>query len=243
MIAVTPLLLFTAGFASWTISTLSGGGGNMFLVPIVAYLVRAEVVAPVVTMASLLASPARLLMLWEHVDWRVVRAYLPGAIAGAILGGWTSTWIGAKWLHIIIAVFLISTAWQYRFGARPRSFNMKLLWFAPVGFVIGLISGLVGASGLLANPFYLNYGLIKEPMIATRAVNSVAIQVAKLGTYTVFGALSYEIFFEGMTAGVGAVAGIWCSNRWLGQLSDRRFRLLAVLVMVTSGVLILWRWV
>jgi hypothetical protein len=37
-------------------------------------------------------------------------------------------------------MFLISTAWQYRMGARPSSFAMPLPWFVPVSFVSGLTS-------------------------------------------------------------------------------------------------------
>jgi uncharacterized membrane protein YfcA len=42
-------------------------------------------------------------------------------------------------------------------------------------------------------------------------------------------------------AGLGAVAAIWLANRWLNLLSPYRFRQLAVLVMVVSGLMILWR--
>ena len=73
----------------------------------------------------------------------------------------------------MLALFLISTAWQYRMGVRPRSFSMRLPWFVPVSFASGLTSAVVGASGLLVNPFYLNYGLMKEAMLATRAANSL----------------------------------------------------------------------
>ena len=33
------------------------------------------------------------------------------------------------------------------------------------------------------NPFYLNYGLIKEAMLAARAANSLAIQLVRIGVY------------------------------------------------------------
>ena len=64
---------------------------------------------------------------------------------------------------------------------------MHLPWFLPVSFATGLTSAVVGASGLLANPFYLNYGLMKEAMLATRAVNSLVIQLVKIAAYTGFG--------------------------------------------------------
>jgi uncharacterized membrane protein YfcA len=235
------LLLFMAGFASWTLSTLAAGGGSMLLLPAVTYLVPANVVAPLVTVASLFASPTRIVLLWTSIRWQVVRHYLPGACIGAVTGSFVLSRIGAEGPRIVIALFLISTFWQYRFGERPRSFGMRLAWFVPLSVAVGLVSGLVGASGLLANPFYLNYGLIKEEMIATRAVNSTMIQVTKLGAYSAFGLLNTDVLLGGLAAGTGAMAGIWISGRWLTRISDKHFRQLSILLMVTVGVLMLWQ--
>jgi len=233
--------LFASGFASWTISTLSAGGGSMLMVAATGTMLRGHAIAPVVTWTSLFAAPARMALFWNHIDWRVVRWYFPGAAAGAILGGWIFTLLSAQWVQTCVALFLISTVWQYRFGERARSFRMRLRGFVPVSFVSGLTSAVVGASGLLANPFYLNYGMLKERMVATRAVNSLAIQIAKIGAYAAFGALDWELVRYGLFAGAGAALAIWVSRPWLRHLDSRRFRQFAVLVMLISGLLVLWQ--
>jgi uncharacterized protein len=74
----TDLALFAAGFASWGISTLAAGGGSVLIVALVALILRGQAIAPVVTMASLLASPARMILLWRWIDWRLVRWHVPG---------------------------------------------------------------------------------------------------------------------------------------------------------------------
>lgn len=235
------LALFASGFISWAVSTVAAGGGSMLIVGFVAFLLGGQAVAPVVTIASLIAGPARMAFWWRHIDWRLVRWYVPGATAGAMLGGWAFSRISAQWIEIALAVFLLSTLWQYRFGDRERSFAMRLPWFVPVSFTSGLISAVIGASGLLVNPFYLNYGLMKESMLATRAANSIAIQLVKLVSYTTFGMLSWTTLRHGMAAGAGAVAAIWLANNWLRVLSTTRFRQFAVLVMALGGMMILWR--
>jgi hypothetical protein len=118
---------------------------------------------------------------------------------------------------------------------------MRLPWFVPVSFCSGLISAVIGASGLLTNPFYLNYGLIKEEMLATRAANSMAIQIVKIASYWMFGALSWPLMRHGLAAGCGAVVAVWVANSWLAFLTARRFRQLAVFVMMLSGLLLLWK--
>jgi uncharacterized protein len=237
---VTYLVLLLAGFASWTISTLSGGGGSIFLIAVLGSVAHVETAAPIASLASLMAAPA-IVFSWRLIDWRLISWYLPGAVIGAVLGAWSLTRLDERWVTPLVALFLISNAWQYRLGARASSFRMRLPWFIPVSVVVAFISGLIGASALVANPFYLNYGLVKERMLATRAVNSLAIQLAKLGTYASFGALGGEAARGGLAAGLGAVLAILTVTPWLHRLSEVRFRRLAIIVMVGGGVILLWR--
>jgi uncharacterized membrane protein YfcA len=235
------LALFAAGFAAWSISTLAAGGGSMLLVAATSSLLGGHAIAPVVTVASLMAGPARMVAFWKHIDWRLVAWYLPGAVAGAALGGWIFTQLSSELVQIAIGLFLVSTAWQFRLGERPRSFPMRLHWFPAVSFASGMTSAIVGASGVLTNPFYLNYGMLKERMVATRAVNSLVIQLAKIATYATLGVMSVDFALHGAAAGAGAVLAVWVTRPWLRRLSSRRFRQLAVAVMVASGLLLLWQ--
>lgn len=233
--------LFLAGFVCWTISSLSAGGGSILIVAAVAALLPAHAIAPVITFASLIASPARMVLFWRFIEWRVVRWYLPGASVGAMLGGWVFTRASTELLRTCVGLFLVSALWQYRLGNRPQSFPMRLPWFLPVSFVSGLTSAIVGAGGLLANPFYLNYGLAKERMLATRAVNSLSIQLIKISAYLAFGVLTWDLVLHGISAGAGAGAAIWLTRPWLHRLDLRRFRQFAVSVMVIAGLLTLWQ--
>jgi uncharacterized membrane protein YfcA len=235
------LALFAAGFVAWAISTVAAGGGSMLLVAATSGLLGGHAVAPVVTVASLMAGPARMALFWKHIDWRLVAWYLPGAVAGASLGGWIFTRLSSELVQLAIALFLLSTAWQFRLGQRSRSFPMRLHWFPAVSFASGMTSAIVGASGVLTNPFYLNYGMLKEPMVATRAVNSLVIQLTKIATYATLGVMSTDHALHGAAAGAGAVLATWLTRPWLHRLSALRFRQLAVAVMVVSGVLLLWQ--
>lgn len=237
----TSVLLFIAGCASWIIGIFSGGAGSIVLLAVLTHLVRVKTIAPVITIASLMAGPTRILVSWRLIEWAVVRWYLPGAICGAIIGSWFFTWANTAWLRVIVGFFLVSMPIQYRLGAQARSFPMRLPWFIPVSIAVGAISGVIGASSLVSAPFYLNYGLTKERMIATGAVHSIFIQATKIATYGSLGVLTATSILEGAAVGLGAMVAIWVTRRWLDSFRELWFRRLAILLMLIGGLSMLWR--
>src|SRR4051794_32439096 len=110
------LLLAGAGYVAWLISILSGGGGALMLIPVLTWAVGPRAVAPVIAMVTLFDAPVRLRLFWGHVRWDVVRWYLPGAVAGALLGGYIFANTKPDWLKLLAGLFLISTVFQFSFG-------------------------------------------------------------------------------------------------------------------------------
>ena len=169
---ISYLIIFLTGLIAYVISTLSGGGGSLLLVPVINFFIGTRATAPVINLGNLVGEPVRIILFWKQIEWRIIKYYLPSAIAGAILGAWIFSNIKLQWLQIIVGLFLISTIFQYRFGRKEKSFEMTLNWFIPIGFFVEFFSSLIGAVGPVLNPFYLNYGLEKEKMIATKTMNS-----------------------------------------------------------------------
>jgi uncharacterized protein len=240
----TLLLLAAAGYVSWLISILSGGGGALLLIPVLTWTLGPRSVAPVVAMVTLFDAPVRLKLFWRHVRWDVVRWYLPGAITGATLGGYIFTDLADSrtvWLKILVGLFLVSTILQYRFGKRPHSFRMTRWAFLPIGFVVSLVSGVIGEAGPVLNPFYLNYGVEKEAMIGTKSVNSIGMQLTKLASYFAFGAAMKEFLLPALVIGVSAATASWTGKRILGRMESKRFRQFVIALMVFTGCLMLWQ--
>ncbi len=231
--------LFLAGALSFMISTVAGGGGALMLLPVVNGIVGVSATAPVVQLGAFIGRPARLILFWKDIHWPVVWYYVPTALAGSILGAWLFTQLHWEWLKVILAIFLISTIFQYRFGRKKQSFPVSIQHFIPLGFVVALVSTIAGGAGPVLNPFYLNYGLEKEALIATKTANSFLVGIVQIGSYSFFGALGGELWAYGLALGLGATIGNILGKRLLKRITNQRFRQFVILAMVVSGVVML----
>lgn len=237
---ILSVVIILLGIIAFVISTISGGGGALILIPMLNWLIGVGNTAPVLNLGTLIGRPARLIIFWQHIQWRVFIFYVPPAIIGAILGAWLFTNFKVTWLQIVVGLFLISTIFQYRFGKKERSFHTRLWHFIPLGFLISILGTIIGAMGPVLNPFYLNLGLDKEDLIATKTANSFFMGVSQIGSYTFFGLLHGEFWIYGICLGIGATIGNILGKRFLGHMKSRTFRVLLIIMMVISGILLIY---
>jgi hypothetical protein len=235
------IYLFLAGALAFTLSTLTAGGGALLLLPVLSFLIGSTQVAPVMNLGNFIGRPVRLILFWKHIRWEIVRFYLPASFLGTFLGAWLLTSFQSVTLQLIIGVFLVSTIWQYRFGKKRRSFKMKLWYFTPLGFFIPFISTITGALGPLLNPFMLNYEMTKEDLIATKTFNSFIVGALQIGNYAFFGSLYGELWIWGLALGLGISLGNYFGKRLLKRITEQSFRKLAVIFMVLSGLLLIFK--
>jgi len=233
------LVLFIAGVITFSISTISGGGGSLMLVPLLNLIVGTTKTAPIINLGAFISRPSRIILFWKNIVWKVFWYYVPSAILGAFLAAWFFSEIKINWLQIIVALFLISTIFQYRFGKKERSFKAPLWYFIPLGFLVSIIGTFTGGMGPILNPFYLNSGITKEALVGTKAANSFFLGIAQVSSYTFFGLLNTELWIYGISLGIGATFGNLIGKRLLANMSSMLFRKLVIIIMVFSGVLLL----
>jgi|AntRauTorckE6833_2_1112554.scaffolds.fasta_scaffold00463_17 uncharacterized membrane protein YfcA len=227
--------VFFAGMGAYIISVISGGGGSLLLIPAINFMFGPKVVAPIINLGDLIGRPSRLIIFWKHIRWDVVKWYAPASVTGVLLAGWLFTKVDASWFQVIIGVFLVSTVFQYRFGKKERTFEMKKWYWLPLGVGVATISTIVGGLGPVLNPFYLNAGILKEEMIATKTANSFFMGVVQIGTYSFLGAIYGDLWILGIVLGLGATAGNLVGKKLLGNMTDTTFRKYVLAIMAISG--------
>ena len=123
---------------------------------------------------------------------------------------------------------------------KPK-FQLKAWYIMPAGFLKAYVSGLVGTTGPVLNPFYLRYGLVKEKMLATKAAHMTIIHVFKLITYGVLAAVSQEQIVAGLAIGLAAIPANLVGKYILSRMSSQQFRQVVLAFMAIGGSWMLWQ--
>lgn len=233
--------LFVAGMLAFIISIISGGGGAILLIPVTSWMIGAMAAPPVINLATFMSNGSRMYLFWHDIDWSLTKYYVPSALVGAWLAALIFSRLDAGWIQLLIGVFLVSTIFQYKFGKVSKTFDMPKVGFMPLGFIIGFMSTLVGGLGPILNPFYMNAGLEKENLIATKTANSFFVGIVQMISYTFFGIITAKLLVYGLVLGLGAVIGNIIGKRFLAGMSISQFRIMLLILMVISGLIMIIR--
>ncbi|MDJ0552954.1 MAG: sulfite exporter TauE/SafE family protein [Microcoleaceae cyanobacterium MO_207.B10] len=237
---MTYLWLTLASIVGWFVSTLAGGGSSFLLMPIVGLFLGTIAIAPVITTGAIIGNAERAVAYRQKINWTVIAWELPGAIVGGCLGAFMLTQIPVRWLSFFVGLFLFLSGINLIIKNQEKSFTVRAWYFLPAGFIYSFLSGIIGSMGPLLAPFYLNFGLEKEELLGTQAVNRIVVHIVKAITYTIFGNLTLPYLGYGILIGIAAFPGNWLGHLVLEKISPQLFRQLVITFVIFSGAFILW---
>ena len=233
--------LFFLGATTFTLSTISGGGGALLQIPILNFIIGTSQAGPVINLGAFISRPTRILIFWKHINWKVFWYFVPSAMIGALLASWLFSEVKIYWIQLFVGLFLVSTFFQYRFGKKDRSFSVKPWYFIPLGFIVSIIGTFTGGMGPILNPFLINIGIDKEELIGTKAAQSFFLGLAQVSGYVFFGLLTPLLWAYGIALGLGAILGNFVGKWLLKRMSKLAFRKWLISIMVISGLALVVR--
>src|SRR5579872_356422 len=219
------VFVLAVGLIAGTVSGIVGTGSSVMLVPVLVLAFGPKQAVPVMAIAALMANFARIASWWRAVDWRACGVYAAAAAPGAALGAGTLVILPPRLIDGALGGFFIAMIPLRRWLA-ARALTIKLWQLAPVGAVIGYLTGIVVSTGPISVPVFLTYGLTKGAFLATEAAGSLAVYVAKTLTFRELGALPLDVIVNGLITGASLMAGSLVARAVVLRLDPDRFRLL-----------------
>src|SRR5437667_11996862 len=99
--------LALAAIVGSTIGGVAGFGTGVIMIPAIAWVVGVKSTVPVLTVCMLLGNSARVWFSRDEIEWRVVSAFLLGAVPMTIVGATLYMHIEGRWLSRMMGAFMI----------------------------------------------------------------------------------------------------------------------------------------
>ncbi len=211
MVEVTPLLIL--GAFSGFIAGLLGVGGGLILVPALLYLLSGSIAESVLMHTAIGTALAVIVFtsfssVWAHhqhkaIHWHYFKKLTPTILLGALSGAIIAKYLSFDFLRFFFAIFEITVALIMWFGisASSHANNLARWIWSVVGYIIGLVSAVVGiGGGTMTTPFLVYNKVGIKNAIATSA--SVGMPIAIAGSV---GFMLTGVNVEGATGGLGFI--------------------------------------
>ncbi|WP_428085891.1 sulfite exporter TauE/SafE family protein [Candidatus Thioglobus sp.] len=198
MVEIAPLLLL--GVFSGFMAGLLGIGGGLIIVPALLYLLagdinQAQLMHTAVGTALSVIVFTSISSVWAHqqqkaIHWQYFKKLMPTILIGAFSGALLTTFMSFDFMRIFFAMFEISAALIMYFSLSSGAhINHLTHWVWHVaGFIIGLISAVVGIGGGTMTTPFLTYNKVDiKHAIATSAAIGMPIAVAGVLGFVIAG--------------------------------------------------------
>lgn len=236
-----PLLAIAIGcvFLAALCQSVTGFGFALVLVPLLSLVwgIKQTVVLSVL-LGPVAALPA-VIQLRRHARPRVVAGLLAGGLAGVPAGTALLVLADAAMLRLLIAaVVLLSTVMLLR-GATLREPQRPLALALLVGTVSGILRSATSMGGPPVTLYLLGLRYDARTFVATSATAYVLGSIFAVAALLMAGQVTAPVI-----AGAGSTVPAMLTGSIIGlqvrrQLSERRFRALALLVMLGTSLVAL----
>jgi uncharacterized membrane protein YfcA len=179
--------------------------------------------------------------IWRAIDWRRIAPMLLAGLVGVPIGCWLLPWLSLAAFKlavgcvlIVYCIFMLLADGRVRVAAGGRGAE------AAVGLGGGILGGMAGLSGPLPTVWAGLKGWPKEQRRVVFQTFNMTILSAMLATNVVMGLVSWRFLAALAVALPGTLAGARLGALLYRRLDDRRFDRLVLVLLLLSGLALVW---
>jgi uncharacterized membrane protein YfcA len=194
------------------------GYGTGALMPLVLVpIVGAEPVVPILSLSALFTNTSRAAAFWRLVDPRRALIVLVAALPTCALGAWGYTLLSGKGAALVIGAMLVASV-PLRRLMRRRGLALSSRGLAAASFGWGPLAGGTVGAGIILLSLLMAAGLEGAAVVATDAVVSIGIGLAKFATFGLAGVVNAKVIAIALFIGGVALPGAFLAKALIERL-------------------------
>ena len=235
-----PQLAVIAGMAlvASVVGGVAGYGTGALMPLVLVPMVGAEPVVPILSISALLTNASRATAFWSFVDGRRALIVLVAAVPTCVLGAWGYTMLTGKGAALVIGAMLVASV-PLRRLMRRRGLALSSRGLAVACFGWGPLAGGTVGAGIILLSLLMAAGLEGAAVIATDAVISIGIGLAKLATFGLAGAVNAQVIAIALLIGAVAFPGAFLAKVLIGRLSVHVHAAILDAVVIGGGAVMI----
>jgi len=222
-----------------TISGMSGFGTGIILTAALVPLIGVKAVIPVMAVAGAIINAGRFWFYRAHIDRRTLVLVLATSLPFLVLGTWIYSILDARALGIVLGLAVIAFV-PLRRMLHSRKVVLGATGLAVGSGVFGLATGITTGTGMIMVSLLLGSGLATPAVLATDAMVSIVLDIAKAALFQRFDLLDAAAFFTGVVIGVASIPGSAIAAWLVSRMGARLHVMFMEVLILLGGASMLW---
>jgi uncharacterized protein len=235
------VLILLGALSAGLVNGLTGFGTAITALPIWLYVTSPVAASTLAIVCAMFAQLQTLPMIWPHIRWRLALPLVIPGIIGVPVGTLLLPLIERKVFKLGVAGFLIAySAYVLMRRGKLTSAHGGAAVDGVVGFGGGVLGGLAGVPGVLPIVWTDFRGWSKEQRRGVVQSFNLATVLCALAAHALTGLLTREVALQAAIALPGTIAGVWLGAFAYKRLADHNYQRAVMLLLLVSGLLLLW---
>ncbi|HRD76766.1 MAG TPA: sulfite exporter TauE/SafE family protein [Hyphomicrobiaceae bacterium] len=233
-------LIAVTAFGAQVVGGLAGYGTGLLMPLVLVPMIGAEAVVPIISVSSIITNVTRAIVFRESVDYRRAAIITLAALPTTLAGAWCYTLLSSRGATLVIAGVLLAVVILRRWIA---ALDMRISdrGTAAAGVAYGFLTGGSTGVGVILLSILMAAGLSGTQVIATDALVTIVLGIAKSGVFAAAGVLSRDILLIAVLVGAMATPGTLLARYLAKEMSLKLHDLMIEIAIVVGALVLIWR--
>lgn len=241
MTAAAIVIVLIGAFTGGFVSGLAGFGTGLIALGIWLHVLEPAPATTLVLVCSVVAQTLTFHAIRKSVRWEKVWPFVVFGVVGVPFGTWALGHFDPGGFKVVVGIFLIAFSSFLLLSRKPM--HLKIGGWpieGAVGFIGGVLGGLAGLSGPPPIIWATLKGWTKEERRAVFQSFNWTVLFCSLIAHAATGFVDKEVGVLTLIALPGTIIGSQIGVRAYKRLSDKNFHQIILVLLLFSGVTLVW---